>query len=77
MAQMNDDSDSLTLKDHFWLIAVCLFVLNAFIWHLVTAYRDAPDFAPSHSRYHDASLDLETQPIRTTQAYYESEKATE
>ncbi len=71
---MNKDTEDLTWKDHFWLIAFALFVVNAFIWHCFTAYRDAPEFDPSHSRYHDASLDLETQPIRTTQEYYESTK---
>ena len=70
-----NDTDDLSFKDHFWLILFSAFAVGSFVAVLVRSSADEPKPSPSHSRYHDASLDLETQPVTTTQAYYEREKA--
>ena len=71
-----NDTDDLSFKDHFWLILFSAFAVGSFVAVLVRSSADEPKPSPSHSRYHDASLDTETQPVTTTQAYYEREKAT-
>ena len=71
---MNDTED-LSFKDHLWLILFSAFAVGSFVAVLVRSSADEPKPSSSHSRYHDASLDLETQPVTTTQAYYEREKA--
>lgn len=70
---MNKDTDNLTWRDHFWPIAFALLAISGLAAHVWTQPDGLLD--PARSRYHDASLDLETQPITTTQAYYEQEKA--
>ncbi len=68
------DTNNLTMRDHAWLIAFTVLLLGSWIWDVAT--HRVPDPEPAHgSRYHDASLDLETQPITTPQEYYEREKA--
>ena len=69
-----NDTDNLSFKDHFWLILFCLFAMASLLTALIRAGVDVQD--NTRSRYHDASLDTETQPVTTTQAYYEREKAT-
>jgi hypothetical protein len=70
-----NDTDNLSFKDHFWLILFCLFAMGSLLTALIRAGVDVQD--NTRSRYHDASLDLETQPVTTTQEYYEKEKATD
>lgn len=71
---MNQDTDTLRWRDHCWPIAAAVLAIGGLTGHLATQPAAVPD--PAHSRYHDASLDLETQPITTTQEYYEREKKT-
>lgn len=70
---MNQDTNDLTMKHHAFLIAFAVLLIAGLAGHVFTSPPDQPN--PAQSRYHDASLDLETQPITTTQAYYEQEKA--
>ena len=66
---MNQDTDTLRWRDHCWIILAALLALAGLAGHVATQPAAVPD--PARSRYHDASLDLETQPITTTQEYYE------
>ena len=70
---MNQDTNDLTMKHHAFLIAFAVLLIGGLAGHVFNAPPDRPN--PAQSRYHDASLDLETQPITTTQAYYERERA--
>lgn len=63
------------MKSPVLLLSFALLLFVGLLGHCVRAYRNAPTPDPSRSRYHDAGLDLETQPVTTTQAYYEREKA--
>jgi hypothetical protein len=68
-----NDTDDLKFRDHLWLILFCVFAMASLLTALIRAGVDVQD--NTRSLYHDASLDLETQPVTTTQAYYEREKA--
>jgi hypothetical protein len=69
-----NDTDDLKFRDHLWLILFCVFAMASLLTALIRAGVDVQD--NTRSRYHDASLDTETQPVTTTQEYYEREKAT-
>lgn len=63
------------MKTDWLLITFTLLVFGGLLGHCVSSYLSAPAPDPSRSRYHDATLDVETQPVTTPQAYYEREKA--
>ena len=70
---MNQDTNDLSMKHHAFLIAFAVLLIGGLAGHVLRS--PASPTNPAQSRYHDASLDLETQPATTTQAYYEQERA--
>ena len=73
------DTEDLSMKSHAWLLALTVALVTGCFF---ATWHPAPDpVQPGQSRYHDASLDLETQPITftppvtTPQAAYEAERA--
>lgn len=66
---MTLDTDTLRWRDHGWIILAALLALAGLAGHVAT--RPAAVQDPARSRYHDASLDLPTAPVTTTQEYYE------
>lgn len=59
----------------YWAIGIAIALLYAVFYFVAMQQQQLKAHEkPTRSDYHDASLDLETQPVRTTQEYYEREK---